>query len=174
MTKENINELNCNSQIDSNIIWNKETIYDACKKYCEEHSVSYLRRKDFREHGMPAIQTIEKHFNMDIAQFIKQYFPQPELYEQYRINIDLSKEELFKLFVSEIERLNLPSQKYYDQMRDKKLPTSKILIKIFNVSTWTELRNLTQIHIQKPNITFNVESCSSIHYTAHKVKMRNY
>lgn len=172
MTKEMTNKLNCSNQADTNI-WNKETIYDACKKYCEEHNISYLRRKDFRADGMPAIQTVEKYFNMDIVQFIKQYFPQSELYKRYGIYTDIPKEELFKLFVNEMERLNLPSQKHYDQMRDKKLPTAKILMRIFNVLTWTELKSLAQVHIQKQSTVFNVESRSSIHCTTYKVTIEN-
>lgn len=110
--------------------WSKETIFDACDQFVEEHGSLIIN--DLYKGQLPSHSVIKLKFGMSAKEFRDKYYPLPD-------HSDKIREETKKVFVEEYNKVKPIGREDYDQRRDKSTPCSITIMKRLNVNTWGDL-----------------------------------
>lgn len=123
------------------ICWTKESVHQVLDEWAKIHGRNPTVT-DLAEPNMPKAVTIKKLFDMKASAFLNIYYP-TSIRRSYGRYTFKSREEWVADFTEQFNRIYPSSAKDYNAKRDKDSPTWLTVARYLNVSTWSELLELT-------------------------------
>lgn len=126
--------------------WTQESVHETIKEWAAAHGRNPTV-SDLAETGMPKNCTIRKLFNMQASTFLRLYYPdsKKKIISKY---YNLTKDDMLKIFRNEFIRLNAPTSKTYDKLRDKSTPSWTTVAKVVSDGSWYGLLREAEIEVK--------------------------
>ena len=130
------------------ITWTKGSVRQALDEWTAAHGRNPTVT-DLVEPNMPKAVTIQKLFDMKASAFLNIYYPREKTKRKSSKYTVRTREEWISDFISQYNSIRPASAKEYNVKRDKDSPTWLTVARYLNVSTWSELLELTGV--RKPS-----------------------
>lgn len=137
------------------IQWNEETIIERLMQFKEENGYAPTTT-NLSEYGMPSSTTIQSHFHIKPAIFLRQLFPelcveQPKTYKSlYEFETEEDWLNCFREQFNKHIKEDMKA-KSYNLVRDANTPTWETIAKHCEVTNWGGL--MKRAGVQYPNVT---------------------
>lgn len=139
--------------------WTKDSVFDACNQYIEDHHCQ-LTLNCFASKSLPPHTVVRRLFGMTLKEFRDTYYPLQPMQQQ-------TPDEIISEFKFEYLRCGAHDRKSYNNMRDKLKPCVATVLKRAHCKTWAELLNRAGIQqtMRQPkreprtyNVTFHIHA----------------